>query len=388
MFLPATHAASGPLALGGFLAGLALASFGKLTAKERKARAAVRKAAVKKRQARAAAEAKLVEPAEAIQRIEARFGPGSAPKALPSHIEPYANFMLAAKGRPITKRELIKAYATTRSSIQRQAVTKPKLCARFPEYPELTRLEAEAEAEAVRVRPEDAFAVLLRSPRGQRYLEAAERGAFDAEAAREIADRTTCFGFQNTLFDDMAYAVRLGERTDEVRAALALPREGWIEYVRDNISGVSAAKAGFLAALLGRGDVPTFDAREVSLWSVKRPLTDTQKEEIGCDTRETPAGNKVFSGTRGGQADRRCKNPPDPKLEDVLAYTGRVQNYPLTLKPEHEPFREHLVHHALWDAYPEADKVKKGKVIKAEQSKTTHGSVIRAMQFAGLARRR
>jgi NADH-quinone oxidoreductase subunit K len=102
----------------------------------------------------------------------------------------------------------------------------------------------------------------------------------------------------------------------------------------------AAAAAGFIAALLGRGDVPTFDARELDLW------------------KETPSE----------KAD----------AADVLAYRDAIRQFPMKLEPQHEPFREHLVHHALWDAYPE----------KKPQTRTTHGSVIRAMQFAGIKGRR
>lgn len=315
------------------------------------------------------AEKALVQPEEAARRIEERFGPGKAPKALPVHVGPYANFMLTKRSSEPTSREIVKAYAITRSSIQRSALKTSRICQGYPEYKPLKQLVQREDA-----RPEDVFAVALFSPLGQRYLSAAERGEFDADSARQITNRMKCFGFDNTLFDDMRYAAGLGQRSDEVRKALRGSPEAWVRYVKDNIRGVSAAKAGFIGALLGRGDVPTFDAREINLWSVRKPLSKSAKERIGCDKRTTPKGNVVFPGTRGGKPDRRCKNPPEPGVEDVLAYRQRIRSYPFALREEHEPFREHLVHHALWDAYPDSGK----------QTKTTHGSVIRAMQFAAV----
>lgn len=341
--------------------------FGKAT--DGRARLAAKRSKARTRKAEKA----LVQPEEAARRIEERFGPGKAPKALQRHITPYANFMLTKQGKEPTTREIVKAYAITRSSIRRGARKVSTLCKSYPEYKPLKQLVQREDA-----RPEDVFAALLFSPLGQRYLDAAERGEFDADSARQIAARTKCFGFPATMLDDMREAVKVGSRAAEIRKALRGTPESWVRYVKDNIPGVSAAKAGFIAALLGRGDVPTFDAREIYLWSARKYLSKEEKKSIGCDTRTTPKGKLVFTGTRGGKPDRRCKNPPDPNVEDVLTYRQRIRSYPFALREEHEPFREHLVHHALWDAYPDSGK----------QSKTTHGSVIRAMQFAGTGRKR
>lgn len=320
----------------------------------------------------------LVEPSEAIKAIETRFGPGSAPRALPRHVRPYANYMVSRQGVEPSVREIVKAYATTRSSVQRGARATAQVCARYPEYRPLRRMIEREDA-----RPEDVFAVLLFSPAGKQYLDAAERGEFDSKAAREITDRMRCFGLDETLHRDLKYAVELGARRAEIAEALKLGPESWVSYVRDRIKGVSAAKAGFIAALLGRGDVPTFDAREINLWrkkTKKKALSKTQRRELGCEVVRTAKGAERFTGMRNGKPDRRCKPSPkfNAKLEDVIAYREKIRDYPLALSAEHEPFREHLVHHALWDAYPDEG---------GKQSKTTHGSVIRAMQFAGTKRR-
>lgn len=329
-------------------------------------------AARREREQQRRAERALVQPEEAIERIERRFGPGSAPRTLPRHVGPYASYMRLKEGVDPSNREIVKAYAITRSSIQRQARTTSKVCERYPEYRPLKQL-----VQRKSVRPEDVFATLLLSQYGQKYLDAAERGRFDEEAARQVVERTRCFGFADTLYDDLRYGVELSRRGDEVRQAFRAKPEDWIKYVQKQVKGVSSAKAGFLASMMGRGDVATFDAREIKLWNKKVPLSKKQRDKIGCDTRTTPSGDRVYTGSRGGKKDSRCADLPEVKPEDVLAYRERIRRYPLKLDARDERNREHLVHHAIWDAYPEEGEA---------QTKTTHGAVIRAMQFAGVKR--
>ena len=356
---------------GGGMSGL-----GKMEPEELSARKAKRDEKLFQKKLRAARKA-IVSPEVAKARIDERFGPGTLPDSLPRHIRPYANFMESLRGRTPSRRDVIKAYVISRSSVQRGAAQKPAVCRNYPEYAPLKRaIEAEALPSEQRlaegcvrkkvkgeyrftgktkdgqfrsrcldasVRPEDVFGVLLFSEYGQRYLAAAERGVFDEEAAREVTNRTKCFGLDKTLYKDMKYAaLDLSPRHEEFTAHLKSdsPRQ-WVEYVRDNVKNISGAKAGFIAALLGRGDVPTFDARELALWK-KNP---SKKADVA----------------------------------DVLAYRDAIRQFPMKLEPRHEPFREHLVHHALWDAYPEESE---------PQTRTTHGSVIRAMQFAGIKGRR
>lgn len=338
-------------------------SFGKV-----KMSAAERRQRERQRQA----ERGLIQPEEAIKRIERRFGPGSAPRSLPRHVTPYASYMRLKQGAAPTNREIVKAYAITRSSIQRQARAVSKVCERYPEYRPLKQL-----VQRKSVRPEDVFATLLFSQYGQRYLNAAERGTFDEEAARQVVERTRCFGFPETLYDDLRYGVELSRKGDEVRQAFRGEPEAWIKYVQKQIKGVSSAKAGFLASMMGRGDVATFDAREQKLWNKKVPLAKKQRDAIGCDTRKTPSGSVVYTGLRGGRKDARCEDLPEAGYEDVLAYRDRIRSYPFKLDPADEKNREHLVHHAIWDAYPDEGE---------KQTKTTHGAVIRAMQFAGVKR--
>jgi hypothetical protein len=108
-----------------------------------------------------------------------RLGP-----RLPEHIEPYAQFLREREGRAPSLREAVKAYTITRSSVRRQGRKDTTVCRYFPELAQIRPHPGERS-----VRPEDAFSVLLLTPWGRRYLDAAERGRFDRQAAKQIVDR-------------------------------------------------------------------------------------------------------------------------------------------------------------------------------------------------------
>lgn len=287
----------------------------------------------------------LVSASQARKRIEKRAGGPVPLDVLPAHIRPYAEFMERASTRKPTAREIVKAYVITRSSVQRQALKVPTVCRASYEVSRLVR-EMEIEGKG-KIRPEDVMSRLLLSKEGKHFLDLASKGEWGSEPARaalELSLQTRCFGFAYDLLIDMREAAKLAKKSDEIGTALrTLPPEAWVKYVQKNIPGVSGAKAGFIAALLGRGDVPTFDARELKLW----------------------------------RKDQKSKGI-DVKPVDVMALRKRIASWKMDLAPQHEPFRQHLVHHALWDAYPESGK----------GTETTHSEVVRAMELAGVRRRR
>jgi hypothetical protein len=288
----------------------------------------------------------LVTASQALKRIEKRAGGPVPLDKLPEHIRPYAEFMERAAKRKPTAREIAKAFVITRSSVQRQARTVPAVCKYSPEISRLVR-EMEVSSKD-KIRPEDVMSRLLLSKDGQEYLELVSSGQWEypSRSAYSLSQQTRCFGFADTLQEDMEAAAKLAAKSDEIATALrTMSPEEWVRYVQKNIPGVSSAKAGFIAALLGRGDVPTFDARELKLWRKDR--------RTGADG-------------------------VDVKPVDVMALRKKIASWKMDLEPRHEPFRQHLVHHALWDAYPE----------KGPATRTTHSEVVRAMELAGARRRR
>lgn len=352
---------------------------------------------------------RLISSKEAVARVLAR-NPQAKLSHLPPWIYPFASYMKneapLAKGT-LKPRDAIKAYLITKSSVQRGAIGLPKICAAFPGF-------TPREPGVTTARPEDVMAELLLSPLGKSFLDDAERGVFNEDAARKIADSFTCFGLvypaagtdlsnpatlrktKQLFLADLRRAPRLAAQTDawclgqkkraktfstkgqgtttalvrrecfgdEVQAKQAAERkcegapagkcawttippisaaltnpdpEVYFRWAQANLPGISSAKVGFFASLLGRGDIPTFDAREIKLWF--------------------PEGEGA------------------PKWEDVEELRDKIAEFPMKLPSAYEPFRSHLVHHALWDQFP----ARKGDV----PTQTSHEELVEAMQFAG-----
>lgn len=368
---------------------------------------------------------RLVSARKAAARVLA-LNPNATLEALPAWIAPFATYMREASPvakRRITGRDVVKAYLLTKSSVQRTARGVPLVCEAFPGFKPREPVARNPKTGEAEVRPEDVMAELLLSPVGKRYLDDAERGVFNEEAATQIADSFACFGLVDPkagsdlsdplvlrrsrmfLRADLARAPRLAVQADawclaqskvsrtysrdeqgnprtglkrddvvrrecfgrgpdrdpsrQARAALARRCEGatkrkpckwtvippitsaltdpdpkaYYEWAQEYLLGIAAAKVGFFASLLGRGDIPTFDAREIDLW---------------------------FPDGKGA-----------PKWSDVEELKEKIDDFPMKLEPGDEPARAHLVHHALWDQFSE------------NPTATTHEELVEAMQFAG-----
>ena len=300
--------------------------------------------------------------------VRRRFAERGVPlgQKLPGFIEPYANFMLLQSGKRPSRRDVLKAYIITRASVQRGALPKSTVCQAFPEY---RNPRTRAFIARKNVRPEDLMAMLLTFETGQRFLNAAERGEYDQQAATGLLGAMRCFGLVFPEYDDEGNVKRshrgflakdLLRATTKIRqlapeiARLTSPKvppEKAYKFFEKNVYGIGPSKTGFILSLLGRGDIPTFDARELAIW----------------------------------------RKPPDKrgvKWEDVENLSTRFDDLGIEVPPEHRRNRKHLIHHMLWDGWGESvkDKATRRSVIRA--SKTSHGEVIRAMQLAGRPRYR
>ena len=259
---------------------------------------------------------------------------------IPSHVENFGAFMdemthRALKGQ-MSPRDLIKAYAITRSSIRRQAI-----------YNKTLREKGGFDlpfGDKVKIRPEGAMAEWLMTPMGQRYLDAAERGKVDQEAVIDAQAKMKPFGFQDsTEGQALPWAAQnLPNRHKEFTALIAdgLNKNPNLDAWRKSsmsLHGIKEAKSGFMGSLLGRGDQPTLDARQVVL-------------QTGLSNDE---GTKRMSGTGFSGVDRLLsrQSAMNPKLDSTL-----------------EPYRQHLTHHAIWDA--------------AGNDVTTHDDLMKAMRHA------
>lgn len=259
---------------------------------------------------------------------------------IPPHVIDFGRFMdeqAARAGRQgLTPRDLIKAFTVTRASIQRQAT----------DAENLRRAGLELPADVTgKVRPEGAFGEWLGTPAGQAYLDAAQYGRVPENAIGDAVERMRPFGKQNDLREALEWAAQnLPGRQSQVSDLVAAGREGlstpadWRVFTKD-VRGIGPSKSGFLASLLGRGDQPTLDARQIIL-NTGRPTKEASR----------------YIARRGGLGG----------VEGVERLSARQTALDLALPDELRPYYQHLAHHAIWD--------------KAGDETTTHSDVVNAMQ--------
>jgi len=268
---------------------------------------------------------------EMVQRVQNALGM----KQLPEHIAKFGKFMLWRARQEVTPEDVVKAYTITVASIQRAAIDAAKLKRTWPESPFTGE-----------VRPEDVWAHLLVStPEGQLYVKSAANERFEADAARALTRKFAAYGrawnmkedVPGVLYLQMAGAPRLAKQAATIHTLLRHgTKQAWTRFVVDTVHGVSYAKAGFLASLLGRGDIPTADAREHDVW----------------------APDLAAGKGRG-------------LTHEYLDFIDeRLQTLNVQMPEELRPFYQHLVHHAVWD--------------KTANSETTHREIVKCMAASAL----
>lgn len=244
--------------------------------------------------------------------------------------------------RGMEPRDLLKAYGITRSSIQRQA--RPLATAERGGL-ELGQLGLDM------VRPEGAFSEWLGTPAGQAYLDAAQRGQVRTDALEDLQTKFSPFGFQNKLAEDLEWAAQNLPQESSRMSDLLISTPGeaggiadYRDFIRDKVRGVAAPKAGFVGSMLGRGDLPTFDARQIIL-------------NTGRPTEEATSYLSRRKGAGG--------------IEAVDRLASRLSALGLEIPPDLAPYYQHLAHHSVWD--------------KASDEATTHADLMNAMRnyYAG-----
>jgi hypothetical protein len=253
---------------------------------------------------------------------------------VPDYIQKgFGGFMNEQAGRSqrgeMTPRDLIKAYTIAQSSIGRGGLshgTATKTGMRLPNT-------------GGEVRPEGAFAEWLGSPEGQRYLDAAERGTADMTAIGDLQGKFAPFGKHNDQADKMVLAAKMAQLMGpDLNKALTGSADEYRDYA-EKMKGIAGAKSGFIGSLLGRGDLPTLDARQLALHAL-------------------PASVGI------GSIMNRGKGKGAREAVDRLSARQRAMR--LALDPSLDPHYQHLAHHAVWD--------------KASGTETTHDDLMRAMR--------
>jgi hypothetical protein len=174
---------------------------------------------------------------------------------------------------------------------------------------------------------------------GQKYLNAAEQGLIDPAALSDIQQKFSPFGKHNQLIDQMAYAAHtipgMAQGMNQAVTGSTDEYRDWAEKLK----GIAGAKSGFIGSLLGRGDLPTLDARQLNLHALP---ADVGIHAIMARGKGTGAREAV----------------------DRLAARQHAMN--LGIDPSLFPHYQHLAHHAVWDAMG--------------NNQTTHDDLMRAMR--------
>ena len=264
-------------------------------------------------------------------------------REIPSHVQAFGNYMdeiaKRAANEGLSARDLIKAYTITRASIQRRANDVDRVRAAGLDLPS---------SFTGKIRPEGAFGEWLHTRAGQDYLNSAERGEVNEDAITNAVKIMTPFGkHEKDIPDALRWAANnLPGKEQAISSLVANAMRGasepaeWRSMAKD-VRGIGPSKAGFLASLMGRGDQPTLDARQII-------------EHTGRPTSEAQA----FLRRKGGEG----------ATEAVERLSARQRAMDLQLPEELKPYYQHLAHHAVWD--------------KAADEVTTHEDVMNAMRGA------
>jgi hypothetical protein len=253
---------------------------------------------------------------------------------IPDYIQKgFGDFMVEQGKRVATGsmgvRDLIKAFGITQSSIGRGGLshaTATKTGLKIPKTDEL-------------VRPEGAFAEWLGSKMGQKFLDDAEKGVVNQAALEDIRTKFAPFGKSNQLTEQLSYAVNnLPNVMPQMQQALTGPVDQYRDWA-ESMKGIAGAKSGFIGSLLGRGDLPTLDARQLNLHALEAPVAP-----------QTMMARGKGLGAR----------------EAVDRLAARQSALGLDIDPSLEPYYQHLAHHAIWD--------------KVAGEKTTHDDLVKALR--------
>lgn len=257
----------------------------------------------------------------------------------------------------MTPRDVAKAYYMTVASQGADAIKVSTVEANVPGFkvPEQFWAQQRAVDGSPLVRPEEAAAAWLFTPKGQQALDDIERGVFNADAWADGAAVRRAFGddrFRTTnifggrapvdgrtkfnmttlqaftdQFNDLSQRVARGE------APLAM-----LDRFTKRLNGVREAKAPFILHALGFGESPTIDAVEINTWLTGHGDISRLK------TKEAEFVRTVNSWLR------------DPRVGAALRdrITGQFDEVRQLLPPETtadlppEVFN-HVLHHWIWD---------------------------------------
>ena len=278
----------------------------------------------------------------------------------PEYLRPVAQFITDQRqklaGGQMTRRDVMKAYAMTVASqgsgaraVEVIANNVAKDGVRFRPSKDFTTVDKQGRAA---IRPEEAAAYWLGTDAGQRALDNFEAGRFSPDDWKELVAIRKAYG--DDRFNNLGAFNPENIRTmDKVLADLNASRAdtGKVMDAVQQLRGIKTGKKGFIAHLLGIGDVPTIDAVEINFWL-------TGKADIGkLNTRRATLARNIKSSI----SDRRVSQEMFRRIDQRINALRDEVPGGAEIAPE---VWSHVMHHWLWD--------------KSKGIETTHEGMYRA----------
>lgn len=252
----------------------------------------------------------------------------------------------------MTVRDIAKAYIITLSSINARAIQVSTLEAN-------TGFKVPAYATSIikgklQVRPEDAVSAWLLTPEGKRALDSLEKGGrVDLslwEPLFKIRDSYGANSLRNWAFNSNSPKLtlyRAQEMTDAINSTKGDLKQ--LDAAVQATLGIAEAKTGFIKHLLGFGETPTIDAREINYWLTGQANVAQLKSRQADLVRQAKTAKGL---ARQVVVDR---------ISAKIARLAKDYNFDPAIGA-------HVMHHWIWDA--------------TEGESTTHAVMMEAMELA------
>lgn len=260
--------------------------------------------------------------------------------ARPKYLDQVMRFMARQREKTVagklSKRDVAKAYLLTLGSIGAAGINVDTFekNAGLKVPPRFRSIEQTGE----KIRPEEAVALWMGTPDGQKALDEIDAGTATSDSFAGLLKVRDVFGRNDIRNNGLRVGgnkrtlANVQQVTDEINAAKG--DVGKISDALQSLTGISNGKIGFIKHLLGFGDTPTIDAVELNFWLTgKGDTRGATGKRADLVRRIKERGMKDEDGLGGEVADRI-----GTQIKKLASQYD--------LDPETAP---HIIHHWLWD---------------------------------------